>query len=290
MAALSGHPTTRQCVCEFSEARTLGSANEVPEYHRRPYILNYYRLQRPKIRDFFTWHNETLNIWTHLIGMVLFVVRAIHWYNGHIAMRRVAPFSFYSALVMLLLLAAITCLLASSLYHWRICTTLREHSCYLRLDHTGIMGMCLLQFVTGVSLGYSCEHPLQLAYLRLTGVIGVAMLAVVILPPLHNFQILTFSLCGVSGLLPCGHWFFIARTAQLQACAPFILATIIGYSACLTVFTKRWPECLSPGRFDLVGHSHQIFHVLVFLATAAYLEAIIVAHDLLQSDPASCVV
>lgn len=41
----------------------------------------------------------------------------------------------------------------------------------------------------------------------------------------------------------------------------------------------RVPERLSPGRFDLWGSSHQIFHVLVVLAAAVHLVGLLKAFD-----------
>jgi adiponectin receptor len=41
----------------------------------------------------------------------------------------------------------------------------------------------------------------------------------------------------------------------------------------------RIPERFKPGRFDIVGCSHQIFHILVVLATAVHLIGILSAFD-----------
>jgi adiponectin receptor len=41
----------------------------------------------------------------------------------------------------------------------------------------------------------------------------------------------------------------------------------------------RIPESFKPGKFDIVGSSHQIFHVLVVLATVVHLVGILLAFD-----------
>ena len=41
----------------------------------------------------------------------------------------------------------------------------------------------------------------------------------------------------------------------------------------------RWPERTWPGRFDIWGSSHQIFHVFVVLAAASHLHGMIQAFD-----------
>lgn len=33
-------------------------------------------------------------------------------------------------------------------------------------------------------------------------------------------------------------------------------------------FLKRWPECIYPGKFDMIGSSHQLFHASAVIACA----------------------
>ncbi|RAL37290.1 hypothetical protein DM860_004212 [Cuscuta australis] len=61
--------------------QSLVSFEELPEYMRdNEFIRNYYRCEWPLKQAFlsvFRWHNETLNIWTHLMGFVLFVILTV---------------------------------------------------------------------------------------------------------------------------------------------------------------------------------------------------------------------
>ncbi|KAK9070821.1 hypothetical protein SSX86_011223 [Deinandra increscens subsp. villosa] len=54
---------------------------ELPEYMKdNEFILNYYRADWPlkqALFSLFHWHNETLNVWTHLIGFVVFLALTI---------------------------------------------------------------------------------------------------------------------------------------------------------------------------------------------------------------------
>ncbi|KAK9078783.1 hypothetical protein SSX86_002841 [Deinandra increscens subsp. villosa] len=55
----------------------LLSFEELPEYMKdNEFILNHYRADWPlkqALFSLFHWHNETLNVWTHLIGFIVFL-------------------------------------------------------------------------------------------------------------------------------------------------------------------------------------------------------------------------
>lgn len=44
-------------------------------------------------------------------------------------------------------------------------------------------------------------------------------------------------------------------------------------------YGTRFPESIFPGRFDIWGCSHQVFHLLVVLATAVHAWGIVDAFD-----------
>ncbi|XP_071075864.1 membrane progestin receptor delta isoform X4 [Desmodus rotundus] len=65
-----------------------------------------------------------------------------------------------------------------------------------------------------------------------------------------------------------------------HSCGQEALSTNHGYHllcALLTgfLFTSHLPERLAPGRFDYIGHSHQLFHICAVLGTHFQLEAVL---------------
>ncbi|GAB2289173.1 hypothetical protein Dimus_023476 [Dionaea muscipula] len=59
----------------------LSTFDELPEYMKdNEFILKYYRVEwtlKEALFSLFRWHNETLNIWTHLLGFALFLGLAV---------------------------------------------------------------------------------------------------------------------------------------------------------------------------------------------------------------------
>jgi adiponectin receptor len=51
------------------------------------------------------------------------------------------------------------------------------------------------------------------------------------------------------------------------------------------VFTLKVPERWAPGAFDLAGSSHNLWHVLVFLAGSAWLEGMLEFYEWRRAAP-----
>ena len=45
------------------------------------------------------------------------------------------------------------------------------------------------------------------------------------------------------------------------------------------IYAARWPERTNPGKYDIWGSSHQIFHVLVVVAAVTHFGGLVTAFD-----------
>jgi len=116
------------------------------EYGYRSGDLNFEKV----LYSIFSFHNESMNIWSHLIGFVCMFFSGISvsidlFQKGN-------KFSDIFALELYMVCASL-CLLLSSVYHWFGCLSEECHQCLLRLDLTGVALLVAGSFLPGVYYG-----------------------------------------------------------------------------------------------------------------------------------------
>lgn len=161
------------------------------------------------------------------------------------------------------------CLLSSAIFHLLSCHSKRLASIMARLDYAGISALIAASFYPPVYYGFICKPHLQLAYLGAITLLGIVTMAVSLIPAFQtpeyrNFRAILFFGMGVSGVIPCAHKLLLYPgdpSATTTAAYEALMGLLYGLGALL--YAARVPERWKPGLFDLAGHSHQIFHVLV---------------------------
>eukprot|EP00933_Yihiella_yeosuensis_P077504 TRINITY_DN88012_c0_g1_i1.p1 TRINITY_DN88012_c0_g1~~TRINITY_DN88012_c0_g1_i1.p1 ORF type:complete len:360 (+),score=36.63 TRINITY_DN88012_c0_g1_i1:95-1174(+) len=253
--------------------RDLLDCTDVPNSQRKPYIFCGYR-PAPKgswclLRSIFTLHNETGNMWTHLIGFVYFAVAGADLLetltNGEDAKQ------VQTLWVLLLVVASAFCLGSSFVYHLCTCTTNSIADCTYKMDLTGIVTLIAFSYVAGIGLGYRCFPALRLFYLIFSGFVSLCLLGPLVKPTLVSNLSKHFMICVALGVIPAGHWIlFIAKSEDVSMLLPYLLSMFGCYGVGACFYMKRWPESRWPGRFDLFGQSHQIWHIFVLLASVSW--------------------
>ncbi|KAJ0961411.1 hypothetical protein J5N97_000366 [Dioscorea zingiberensis] len=272
--------------------------DSLPNYLKdNEFILSSYRSEWPwkqTILSLFSIHNETLNIWTHLIGFLFFLGLSACtamifplWSHSQVLSNTnllslyesTARWPFYAYLF-----GVMFCLFTSSVCHLLSCHS--EHCAYtmLRLDYTGISTLIVTSFYPLVYYTFMCDpfaRNLYIGFITAFGVVTVLVSLVPVFqtPEFRSIRALLFFCMGVSGLVPILHK-LMAFGHQPEAVITAVYEVVMGgfYGLGVVVYAARVPERWMPGRFDIVGHSHQIFHVLViagaythYLATLTYL-------------------
>ncbi|KAF7513813.1 hypothetical protein GJ744_007864 [Endocarpon pusillum] len=278
------HISSHRATCQ--KRLDLIRYDELPAWYKdNEYIIGGYRPESFSTSTCFASltyiHNETVNIYTHMIPAIVFLFAQSFML---VLLRQKFPdakpldyivFSFF-------LLSACITMSLSFLYH-----TLMNHSMgvsylWLRLDYVGILALVLGDFISGIRVGFYCEPTLQKIYWSMTIALGILTSILVIHPKYfqgleyRNLRVTAFVTLALSCFIPLAHGLIIYgwNRMWLASGMPYYLAEggILVLSAFF--YGTRWPESIRPGRFDIWGCSHNIFHVLVVLATVVHLVGI----------------
>lgn len=258
----------------------LLSFDEIPPWIQdNEYILHGYRPPSNSIaKSVASWtyvHNETGNIFTHMIPAICFLAAEILLYRYFRVFypeasetdRLVFAFLFF---------AAILCMGLSTAYHTLMNHSARVSELWLRIDYVGIVGLILGNILSGTYMVFYCERKLQAVYWVMT--LGLSFLSSIIL--LHprfqgrdwrTFRALTFVCTGLSAVAPLAHATLLFGVSGMlkRSGLPYYLVEGALHLIGVFFYATRIPESIKPGRFDLLLSSHQIFHTLVVLATIA---------------------
>ncbi|EFP78692.2 uncharacterized protein PGTG_04648 [Puccinia graminis f. sp. tritici CRL 75-36-700-3] len=268
-----------------------------------PYILTGYRPNLPSmvacLKSIFGYfHNETVNIHTHLWGAVLFCLlifslskpsQYIPW-----GIRSLVDGTSLSSSVTwkdtfvfgTFFLSGMSCLGFSALFHTFSCHSHKVCSTFGRLDYIGIVWLTVGSFYPSIYYGFFCHGKVIATYLIMITTLGAFATYTVVSPAYRSNSgrrdrtIMVIAL-GLSGIFPSNTPGLFHMPIEL-GCGGF-LAQGQTYILGAVFYAERFPERLIPGKFDLMGSSHQIFHTLILMAAGMHylsvLKAFKFAHD-----------
>lgn len=138
----------------------LLSYDDIPGWYQdNPHIRRGYRpvshSARACVRSWTYAHNETMNIFTHLIPAAALLVCGLVYVCARLRLH--ADGGSDAAVVAGLMLCEVACLGFSSAYHTLLCHSREVESLWLRLDFVGIILLILGSVVSGVYVGFWCE-------------------------------------------------------------------------------------------------------------------------------------
>ncbi|KAK4712077.1 hypothetical protein R3W88_006590 [Solanum pinnatisectum] len=164
---------------------------------------------------------------------------------------------------------AMFCLLASSTCHLLSCHSERLSYIMLRLDYAGIAALISTSFYPPVYYSFMCYPFFCNLYLGFITLLGIGTILGSLLPVFQTpeYRVIRASLffgMGLSGAVPILHKLvlFWHQPEALHTTGYELLMGIF-YGIGALIYAMRVPERWMPGKFDIAGHSHQLFHVLV---------------------------
>ncbi|XP_060034598.1 adiponectin receptor protein 1 isoform X2 [Erinaceus europaeus] len=258
------------------------------------YLLHGHRPPMPSFRacfkSIFRIHTETGNIWTHLLGFVLFL------FLGILTMLR--PNMYFMAPLQekvvfgMFFLGAVLCLSFSWLFHTVYCHSEKVSRTFskwhpvtgihflpasyypvwnwgargllskTKLDYSGIALLIMGSFVPWLYYSFYCSPQPRLIYLSIVCILGISAIIVAqwdrfATPKHRQTRAGVFLGLGLSGVVPTMHFTiaegFVKATTVGQMGWFFLMAVM--YITGAGLYAARIPERFFPGKFDIWSFS-----------------------------------
>ncbi|ORY96858.1 hemolysin-III related-domain-containing protein [Syncephalastrum racemosum] len=253
-------------------AQRLLQFHELPkEWQENEYILSGYRFcqsSRGCLKTVFQLHNETLNIWSHLLGFIFFACLSVYGFHRHFPE---APLND-RIIFMTFCIAALKCLFCSSVYHTFLCHSRHGIKSFTAtLDYIGISILITASILVTEYYGFYCRPFAQSRYMvftTLVGSLGVVMpfLKLWDTKQYRPLRIAVFLSMAFSSIVPVMHLILLNGLHVTFVFFRLAAVSVTMYILGVVVYANRFPEKMFPGKFDFAGMtSHAIWHVFVCL-------------------------
>jgi predicted membrane channel-forming protein YqfA (hemolysin III family) len=274
-----GHPAKADGEAKAKAGRKpLRKINEVDHYQRsNPFIRSGYRHNLDLfscLKSLTFLHNETVNIWSHLFGFVVFFGLLLRDIFLVIPSLRSDSVGMSDIVV---LVGVIVCyqvsMIMSSVFHTFTCHSRTVSEQCLSLDLAGITLALLATYLSGVYYSFFCQPWWRDFYLLTVGGIFAVAAGAQLSPKFAQdryatLRISLFAFWAVYGVVPTFHWVVLHGgfdNALVVAFLPRIVAMYAICGAAFFIYLSKMPERFVPGHLDIFGHSHQWWHFLVLL-------------------------
>lgn len=271
-------------VVSFDSLPSWLKDNEYLRHGHRPPMPSFSKC----FGSMFRLHTETWNIWTHLIGVIMFCVLALCVYVFR--MSKIGELPWEEQLITgVFFLGAIACLCFSFLFH-----TFSNHSedvarLFCRLDYSGITALITCSCIPCYYFSFYCA-----TFSRYLHIIVLVMLCAFCMvfcllkrfatPQFRVVRTIMFVSFGFYSFIPglqivIQYGFSYANTAYALS---GLLQMASVYVSGAGLYAARIPERFFPGKFDIWASSHQLFHICVIVAACIHYDVIddMVSHRL----------
>ncbi|XP_056154311.1 progestin and adipoQ receptor family member VII, a [Lampris incognitus] len=258
--------------------------HEVPYYFRERYIHSGYRPLHQNWRYYFLSlfqrHNETINIWTHLLGLLVVLAKFCQ-------LAETVDFSSdpHSWPLLILLLSSVNYMLCSVAAHL---LASKSELCHYVLFFLDYMGVGQYQYGSAVAHFYYAVEANWHGHVQ-----GIFMPIASVLCCLSCFgccygkycnhslpdwvrkvgQVVPSAVAYAWDTSPVFQRLVFWSAASEDSALFFHLGQVAFFLASAFFFTLPLPQRWFPGHCDFVGQGHQVFHVFLALCTLNQIQA-----------------
>lgn len=253
-----------------AESRLIHYDDLPVPWRTNPHIKRGYRFTESKIECIVSIvkpSNETVNIWSHLIGLVIVLVIAFYYYPASTTFPLSSKWDIFIAACFFA--AACKCLVCSCMWHTMNGIAdqclLDRFAC---VDYTGISMLVAASILSTEWTAFYCEPVSRAVYMSATLFLGVLG---TILPWQETFNradmawarvafYVTLALTGFAPVIQLNLTRGAAWTFYFYA--PITKSMLVYFTGAI-IYGSKIPEKWWPGLFDYAGGSHNIWHLAV---------------------------
>jgi len=265
--------------------KCLVKFGDIPPYMAsNPFVCSGYRMNYTFWETFwsiFGWHNETLNIWTHLLGFFIFVYITHRGLTTWLADARLTEKVFF----LVWGLAAQYQHAACTFFHWFGCSSAQLWKLGVRLDYMSI-SVLIVGSMYPIFHYLFIEYPFwQCVYL---GIMTCFALGGIIFswypyfqtPHFQAFRSVLYVSMALTPFLALPHMvFFVDSVMDFMPIGYRLIMMGASYIFGAFIYSSKIPEKYYPGRFDTTFSSHVIWHMLTIIAALWHYSALYTFHE-----------
>ncbi|KAL8586817.1 hypothetical protein ACOMHN_052693 [Nucella lapillus] len=260
--------------CQPEEIK-LFRYSEIPEFLKgNPWVLDGYRALLPFglcMKSLLVWNNETLNIWSHLLGFMLFLVLML--YDNLIAIPKLKADFTDHVILTLGLLCFQFCMICSTGFHIFCCHSERASRRWLQVDMTGVSIGIIGCYLPAVHYAFYCLSIWRDIYMIVICLLTVSTLWFQLHPQFFTSRwyctrMAVYVGLAAYGIMPSLHWIYLNGVSSpvVQIFVPKITAMYLIGMLAFSFYISKFPERMFPGVFDYIGSSHQWWHIIILVA------------------------
>lgn len=265
--------------------------HEIPVWQKdNEYILKGYVKETNSYKHIFLslffLHNETVNIYTHLLpGILCFALI--------VSTLEISLFKKFSTttltdylMINYFFLGAFTCFMMSASFH-----CLKAHSEKVaifgnKLDYLGIVALIVSSMISLLFYGFYDSFKTFLFFGSITTLLGIICTVISLNDKFRAREwrakrATMFVIFGLSAVLPL--FYGLATYGYQKTCAKigfnWVLLEGVFYITGASLYGLRYPEKRFPGKYDFFFNSHQIFHVLVIAGASSHYIGLVKSYE-----------
>jgi len=213
------------------------------------------------LKSIFHIHTETVNIWSHLLAALAFLIGFLNFcYSCSLPLGD-------AVVIAASFLGAIFSFVTSTAYHTAMCHSPRINLLTVKCDHAGIAVVVTVMTVGHVYFWFYHDPFLSTLYSTLISMVGFYVAVTIVgnsgITKAKRFM--GFFSIGAVSVLPLAHFVLSFGWSPLTSSPafPFYImgsgVNILGGS----LYALKIPERFCPGKCDILFNSHQFLHLCV---------------------------